>query len=135
MRKHMVTRVRLVDEQTSGRATTGTPLGNHSSEPPLWVLAEVDATMAGSTIPPAPPPGQWGSYVGSNFALNKNPRLEHLTCFVPGLLALGQCSSSPFNTNLSNHYLCYPLHLLTVDSPPNAALIHRPSKRHQHCDG
>ena len=100
MRKHMVTRVRLVDEPPSGRATTGTPLGNHSSEPPLWVLAEVDATMAGSTIPPAPPPGQSGSYIGSNFVLNKNPRLEHLTCFVPGLLALGEgyCHS--------NHCLC-----------------------------
>lgn len=37
-------------------------------------------------MPPAPP----GAHPDPNFVLQQYPRLEHLTCFFPGLLTLGE---------------------------------------------
>ena len=71
---------RLSDQPEHGARTA---LGQHSTEPPLWVVAEANANMAGSNTPPAPP-GKT-----SRFEIERAPRLEHLTCFTPGLLALG----------------------------------------------
>ncbi len=86
MRKHMVTRIRLVDGAGSSAGDAARDGGNSSSEPELWLLAEVDARQAGSTVA-AGKPGP---------VMTKNPRLEHLTCFTPGLLALGECSLKGF---------------------------------------
>lgn len=69
VRKHMVMQVKLL-----------------KSDSPLWIVAEVEASMAGSTMPPAPP----GAHPDPNFVLQQYPRLEHLTCFFPGLLTLGE---------------------------------------------
>ncbi|GAX82024.1 hypothetical protein CEUSTIGMA_g9452.t1 [Chlamydomonas eustigma] len=70
MRKHLMTRVRI-----QGRNS------GEFDEPPLWVISEGDSQVAGSTVPP----GSSNPGVG----VTRNPRLEHLTCFAPGLLVLG----------------------------------------------
>lgn len=66
MRRHMLTRIHLVEEQE-----------------PMWVISEVRARKAKSQITP---PGSFDP----DFVLTKMPLLEHLTCFVPGLLTLGE---------------------------------------------
>ncbi len=66
MRRHMVTRIHLLGEAE-----------------PMWVISEVRARKAKSEIDP---PGSFDP----NFVLTKIPLLEHLTCFVPGLLTLGK---------------------------------------------
>eukprot|EP00798_Chlamydomonas_sp_ICE-L_P014757 gene14757-20806_t len=65
MRKHLLTQIHAVDH----------PIQDH---PPLWIVMDATANVAKSQLQPE-----------EHFVLYKTPVLEHLTCFVPGMLTLG----------------------------------------------